>query len=121
MADRPVVGVLVPNLFLRLPIEAAVRSAGAQPRVISSVHEARASRCRALVLDLAGADGDVAATIRALTRAGTTVLAFGHQIDDARLRDARGAGALAMSRSAFLPRLPELLALALNAAPQPLR
>ena len=114
MADAPRVGVLVPNLFLRIPLETAIHNAGAQPLPLVDAAAATDQRCRAVVLDLDAAGGDVTAVIGALIKAGIAVLAFGPHVGAERLAAARRAGAVALPRSAFLARLPELLELVLG-------
>jgi len=114
VADAPRVGVLVPNLFLRIPLETAIRNAGAQPFPLPDAAAALDHGCCGVVLDLDALGGDMAAAVGALTKAAITVLAFGPHVEAERLAAARRAGAVALPRSAFLARLPELLALVLK-------
>jgi hypothetical protein len=114
MADEPRVGLLVPNLFLRVPIEAAIRGAGAQPVFVADAKQAHEAGCKAAVLDLDVAGADPSAIVGELTRAGIAVLAFGPHVEAEKLASARRAGAVALARSAFLGRLPELIASALR-------
>jgi len=114
MADRPHVGVLVSNPFIGIAIETAIREVGAQPRVLLHAEDAATVKCRALIADLDVLGTNAAAVIRALANTGLVALAFAASGDDPRLRTARAAGAVAMSRTSLLARLPELLALALG-------
>jgi hypothetical protein len=114
VAETPRIGVLAPNLFLRIPLEAAIRNAGAQPITLDAPAQALDQNCRAVVLDLPAAGDGAPAAIASLIRAGLTVLAFGLNVDAERLAAARRAGSVVLPRSAFLTRLPELLALALG-------
>ncbi|HUK13134.1 MAG TPA: hypothetical protein VLW17_07510 [Thermoanaerobaculaceae bacterium] len=114
MAETPRVALLVPNLFLRIPLESAINNAGAQPVAVLDTAQALAGGFAAVVIDLGAAGGDVPAAIAALVRAGAGVLAFAPHVETERLAAARRAGAVALARSAFLARLPELLALVLK-------
>ena len=111
MADGARVGVLVPNLFLRVPVDAAVRGAGAEPETVAGV-AAAASAPRVLVVDLDALGPDPAVAVRALMAMGKDVLAFGPHVKAQMLAACRAAGAVVLPRSVFLARLPELLAVA---------
>lgn len=111
MADRARVGVLVPNLFLRVPVDAAVRGVGAEPETVAGV-AAAASAPRVLVVDLDALGPDPAVAVRALMAMGKDVLAFGPHVKAQMLAACRAAGAVVLPRSVFLARLPELLAVA---------
>lgn len=108
------VGILVPNLFLRVPVDTAVRGVGALPVILGGSDEARHSDCRIVIIDLeaAGETGPDLAALLAGT--GKIVLAFGPHVESQRLAAARAAGAVALARGAFLARLPELLSSALE-------
>ena len=114
MADRPHVGVLVPSMFIGIAVETAIREVGAQPRALVHAEDAAPTKCRALVADLDAFGPNAATVIRTLASAGMVVLVFAASGEDARLRAARAAGAVAMSRASLLARLPELLTLALG-------
>ncbi|MFI5166126.1 MAG: hypothetical protein ACHQQS_05875 [Thermoanaerobaculales bacterium] len=114
MAETPRVGVLAPNLFLRIPLEAAIRNAGAQPIALDAPAQALDQNCRAVILDLPAAGDSAPVAIASLIRAGLGVLAFGPHVEGERLAAARRAGAVVLPRGAFLSRLPELLDLALG-------
>ncbi len=116
MADGPRVGVLIPNLFLRIPIEEAVRARGAGVEVLADAGQAARSDCATVIVDLAALGGDPTASIRALVSAGKTVLGFGPHVQADLLARSREAGAVVLPRSAFLKQLPELLAAALGPA-----
>ena len=116
MADRPRVGVWVPNLLLRVPVDAAVGAAGGWPVAVGGAGEAVGQRCTVAVLDLEAAGALAPAAIAEMTRAGIVVLAFGPHVEADALAAARRAGAVALPRSAFLQRLPELLTTALATA-----
>jgi hypothetical protein len=103
------VGIVVPNLFLRVPVEAAVRSAGFRPVPLADLAHALGSSCRVVVTDLEAVGGEPAAAVRSLVGAGKTVLAFGPHVQGEMLAAARAAGAVVLPRSVFLARLPELL------------
>jgi len=113
MAEAPRIALLAPNLFLRIPLETAIRNAGAQPIAIVQAADALHHGCRAVVLDLDAVGDGASEAITALVHGGIGVLAFGPHVDAARLAAARRAGAVALPRSSFLARLPELLALVL--------
>jgi hypothetical protein len=104
------VGVLVPNLFLRVPVDAAVRAAGLRPLPLADADGAKGSSCRVVIADLQALGGDPAAAVRVLVAAGKTVLAFGPHVQGEMLAAARAAGAVVLPRSVFLQRLPDLLA-----------
>ncbi len=114
MADRVRVGVLVPNLFMRVPVEAAIRGR-ADTVALPDAASASGSGCTVVIADLDALGADPAAEIRAMVTGGTTVLAFGPHVQGERLAKARAAGAVVLPRSAFLEKLPELLATALDA------
>lgn len=116
MADRTRVGVWVPNLLLRVPVDTAVGAAGGWPVAIGGAGEAVAERCAVAVLDLDAAGALAPAAVAEMARVGIVVLAFGPHVDAEALAAARRAGAVALPRSAFLQRLPELLATALATA-----
>jgi hypothetical protein len=113
--DMPV-GVLVPNLFLRVPVEAAVRAAGFRTLPLADSGGAAVSACRVVIADLEALGEDPAAAVRGLVEAGRTVLAFGPHVRGEMLAAARAAGAAVLPRSVFLARLPELLAAATGAS-----
>jgi hypothetical protein len=116
VADRPRVGLLVPNLFLRVPVESAVRGAGAEPVALAGPEAAAAGGVRVLVVDLEAVGRDPAAKVKEWVQAGVVVLGFGPHVDAARLSAARQAGAVVLPRAAFLGRLPELVASAMTTA-----
>ena len=111
MADGARVGVLVTNLFLRVPVDAAVRAAGAEPETVAGV-AAAAGAPRVLVVDLDALGEDPSAAVRELVAHGKDVLAFGPHVKAQMLAACRAAGAVVLPRSVFLARLPELLAVA---------
>jgi hypothetical protein len=104
------VGMLVPNLFLRVPVEAAVRSAGFRALPLANAEQALRSGCQVVIADLETLGGDPVTAVRGLVGAGKTVLAFGPHVRGEMLAAARAAGAVVLPRSVFLERLPELLA-----------
>jgi hypothetical protein len=116
MPERPRVGLLVPNLFLRIPVEAAVRGAGAEPVAVPAPVAVERSGCRVIIADLDALRPDPAPTVGAWVRGGLVVLGFGAHVEAALLSAARRAGAVVLPRSAFLGRLPELLAAAMASA-----
>jgi hypothetical protein len=67
-----------------------------------------------VIADLDALGSDPAAAIRAIAATGATVLAFAPQGQGERLTEVRAAGAVALPRSVFLQRLPELLAAVLG-------
>ncbi len=113
MAEPRRVGVLVPNLFLRVPVDAAVRSAGAEPEAVASPAAAAAAP-RVLVVDLEALGAEPEVAVRRLVVQGKDVLAFGPHVKAQMLAACRAAGAVVLPRSVFLARLPELLAVALG-------
>ena len=113
MAEGPRVGVLVPNLFLRVGVDAAVQAGGGQVVGLAGPASAAAG-CAVVIADLEALGPDPAAAIRAIAATGATVLAFGPHVQGERLAAARAAGAVALPRSVFLQRLPELLAAVLG-------
>jgi len=108
--------MLVPNLFLRVPVETAVRGAGAEPVAIASAAAVAGSGCRVVIVDIDTLKPDPAPAIRAWVQAGMAVLGFGPHAEAAMLSTARQAGAVVLPRSAFLGRLPELLVAAFASA-----
>lgn len=112
--------ICVPNLFLFVPVETAVRSAGAVPVPVRGVEEAAREECQVLVVDLDALSEGGAGRLAPLSAGGMVVLAFGPHVEGESLAMARAAGALALPRSAFFPRLPELLRVALARSPSPL-
>lgn len=110
------VAICVPNLFLFVPVEAAVKGAGAVPVAVRQPEEAEQAGCGVLVVDLSELGEAAATRLAQLCRAGVVVLAFGPHVEGPALAAARAAGAVALPRSAFFPRLPELLELALGSA-----
>jgi len=104
------IGLLVPNLFVRVPIEAALRAAGLRALPLADAGRASGSECTVVIADLGALGVDPAAAVRALVGAGKTVLAFGPHVQGEMLAEARAAGAVVLPRSIFLARLPELLA-----------
>ena len=111
MGDGARVGILVPNLFLRVPVDAAVRAAGAEPEAVAGVASAGTAP-RVLVVDLEALGPEPAAVVRSLVAQGKDVLAFGPHVKAQMLAACRAAGAVVLPRSVFLSRLPELLAVA---------
>ena len=112
MGEGTQIGMLVPNLFLRVPVEAAVRSAGFRALPLADAGQALRSGCQVVITDLEMLGGDPATAVRALVAAGKTVLAFGPHVRGEMLAATRAAGAVVLPRSVFLERLPELLAAA---------
>jgi hypothetical protein len=116
VADSSRVALFIPNLFVRVPVESAVRAARLEPVAVTSPEDASGTGCPVAVLDLEACGESASATIAALVRSGVVVLAFGPHVRAEALAAARRAGAVALPRSAFLARLPELLATAVGAA-----
>ena len=114
MGDAGLVGMLVPNLFMRVPVETAVRAAGFRSLPLADGGQASRSGCRVVIADLEALGGDPAAAVRVLAAAGKTVLAFGPHVQGEMLAATRAAGAVVLPRLVFLERLPELLAAALG-------
>jgi hypothetical protein len=114
MGEDTQVGIVVPNLFVQVSVEAAVRSAGFRPVPLGDLLRALGSSCRVVVADLEALGGEPAAAVRSLVGAGKTVLAFGPHVQGEMLAAARAAGAVVLPRSVFLARLPELLAAAVG-------
>jgi hypothetical protein len=112
VGENTLVGMLVPNLFLRVPVEAAVRAAEFHAVVLAHAGQAVSSRCRIVIVDLEALGDDPADAVRSLVAAAKVVLAFGPHVQGELLAAARAAGAVALPRSAFLERLPELLRVA---------
>lgn len=104
----------MPNLFIRIPVETAVRGCEARPVVLECLAEAPAARCSVVVVDLETPKLSVPAAISALVDRGIQVLAFAPHVEAEMLEAARRAGAVAMPRSALLRRLPSLLRLMLE-------
>ena len=117
MADAPRVAVVVPNLFLRWPVETAIRAVGAQPVFVTGVSDAATAGCSVLIADLDAIGADAAGALCALAAADITVLAFGAHVERERLAAARAAGAVVLPRSIFLAKLPELLESAVRSTP----
>ncbi len=114
MGDGDRVALLVPNLFLRVPVETAAKAVGCRPVPARDVEEAAGSGAAVVIADLE-ALGDVPAeAVRRLVNGGQTVLAFGPHVEGEMLAAARAAGAVVLPRSVFLERLPELLRVALR-------
>ncbi|MGD1148879.1 MAG: hypothetical protein ABR961_13115 [Thermoanaerobaculaceae bacterium] len=109
MAENVRVGLLIPNLFMRVPVEAAVRGLTAEVVALADAASAAGSGCGVVIADLDALGADPVATVRAMVKAGTTVLAFGPHVEGERLAAARAAGAVVFPRSAFLEQLPKLL------------
>jgi hypothetical protein len=114
VAERLRVGLLVPNLFTRIPVESAIRAAGAEPVAVTGPADARGFAV--LVVDLDAAGADPLAWLVDLAERECAVLAFGPHVEGERLAQARRAGAVVLPRGAFLQKLPELLAAALRGA-----
>lgn len=110
MADEPRVGVVVANLFLHIPVVAAVQASGGRAVDLAGPGMAPAAGCGVVIADVDALGSDPAAAIRAAAAAGVTVLAFAPHADTERLAAVRAAGAVALPRSLLLQRLPELLA-----------
>jgi hypothetical protein len=109
VAERQV-GVLVENLFLRVPIEEAVSGAGARAVLLADLAAAAGAGCGLVVADLDVLGPEAEAHVRSLVSSGRAVVIFGARGDDERLAAVRRAGAVAMPRSLFLQQLPEILA-----------
>lgn len=116
MAEGMRIGVLVPNLFVRVSVDAAVRATGGRPVSLADAKQAAASECPVVIADLGELGGDAIPSVRAIVATGKVVLAFGPHVQRELLAGARAAGAVVLPRSAFLQRLPELLAAARKAA-----
>jgi hypothetical protein len=114
VAEGACIGLLIPNLFLRVSVDTAVRAAGAQPVPYADAEGAAASDCPVLIVDLDALGGETISSVRALLGTGKVVLAFGPHVRGDLLAGARAAGAVVLPRSAFLQRLPELLETALG-------
>lgn len=109
MAEGVRVGLLIPNLFMRVPVEAAVRGRGAGVVALQGAAAVADSGCAVVIADLDALGADPVPAVRSMVKAGATVLAFGPHVEGERLAAARAAGAVVLPRSAFLERLPELL------------
>lgn len=107
MAEAMRVGILVPGLFVRVPVEQAVRGLFGAAVALRDAAEARRSGCSVILADVETLEED---DIRALIAAGSQVVVFGPTPAAERLAAARRAGAVALPRSLFLERLPEILA-----------
>jgi hypothetical protein len=118
VAESKQVAVLVPNLFLRVPVDAAVKAAGLHVLPAADAAQALNSRAEVVIADLDALGDDPAAAVRRLVGAGKTVLAFGPHVKAEVLVSARAAGAVVLPRSVFLERLPELLRAALGSTPR---
>ena len=105
MTESVRVGLLIPNLFMRVPVEAAVQGRVAQVVALEGAASAAGSGCAVVIVDLDALGADPVAMVRSMVGRGTTVLAFGPHVEGERL----AAGAVVFPRSAFLERLPELL------------
>jgi hypothetical protein len=116
VAEATRVALFIPNLFVRVPVESAVRASRLEPHAVASPEQAGEAGCAVAILDLEAVGEGAPAAIASLVRAGVTVLAFGPHVRAGELAAARQAGAVALPRSAFLARLPELLAAAIGAA-----
>ncbi len=113
MGERTRVGLLIPNRFMRVPVEAGLRGR-AEVVALAGADAAAEAGCGVVIADLDALGTDPAPAVAALVRAGVAVLAFGPHVEGARLAAARAAGAVVLPRSAFLERLPELLATVLR-------
>ncbi len=118
MGERDLVAVIVPNLFLRVPVDAAIKTAGFRPLATADSALAAASAAAVVIADLAALGDDPASAVRRLVAAGKSVLAFGPHVEGEMLAAARAAGAVVLPRSVFLDRLPELLRAALGTGPE---
>jgi hypothetical protein len=116
VAEGVRIGVLVPNLFVRVSVDAAVRATGARPVSLADAEKAVASECPVVIADLGALGGNAIQSVRAIVATGKVVLAFGPHVQGELLAGARAAGAVVLPRSAFLQRLPELLGTALATA-----
>jgi hypothetical protein len=109
MTEGVRVGLLIPNLFMRVPVEAAVRGRVSEVVVLADATSAAGAGCAVVIADLDALGADPVPAVRSMVSVGTTVLAFGPHVEGERLAAARAAGAVVFPRSAFLERLPELL------------
>jgi hypothetical protein len=114
VAESVAVGLLIPNLFTRIPVEAAVRERGGEPVALSAIRDAARVGCRLVIVDLGAPTAPRPSEIADVTENGVAVLGFGPHVDAESLAAARHAGAVVMPRGAFLSRLPELLDTALG-------
>jgi hypothetical protein len=105
------VGLMVSDLFVRVSVEAAVRGCGLEPEVLRSFHQVGRDHFPVVILDLQVPGLDAPAVVKELVSRGVHVLAFGPHVDSRALETIRQAGAVALPKSSFLRRLPELLAL----------
>ncbi len=110
MAEQPRVGVVVPNLFLHIPVVAAVQASGGRALDLPDPGAAAAAGCAVVIVDLEALGPDPAPVIHTAAEGGAAVLAFAPDAHGWRLEAARAAGATALPRSLLLQRLPELLA-----------
>jgi hypothetical protein len=104
VAEPPRVGVLIPNAFLRLPVEQLVRSLGAEV-----VPLAAASALQGAAVLLADGESVSDAQIQELVGRGCAVVVFAAPGREERLGEARRAGAVALPRLQFLLQLPDIL------------
>ena len=109
MTEGVRIGLLIPNLFMRVPVEAAVRGRSAEVVALADAAAAAGSGCTVVIADLDALGADPVPAVRSMVKGGATVLAFGPHLQGERLASARAAGAVVFPRSAFLERLPELL------------
>ena len=114
MTEEPRVGVVVPNLFLHIPVVAAVQASGGRALDLADPGSAAAAGCTVVIVDLDALGPDPAPAIRTAADGGATVVGFAPHARSERLEAARAAGAIALPRSLFLQRLPELLATLLD-------
>jgi len=102
--------VLVPNLFLRVPVEEAVRGIGAQAVFLADLAAAARAGCVLVLADLEALDAEGESSVRSLVSSGAAVVVFGPPAATERLGAMRRAGAVAMPRSLFFQQLPQILA-----------
>ena len=114
--SRTIAIALIRDLFFRAKIDAVAAAVGAEVAYVSSM-DAVASRCAhhqpsVVFIDLSDAAFPALAAVQAVRAAApeARVIGFASHIDLKPLRAARDAGfELALSRSEFTSRLPELL------------
>ena len=114
--SRTIAIALIRDLFFRAKIDAVAAAVGAEVAYVSSM-DAVASRCAdrqpsVVFIDLSDAAFPALATVQAVRAVApeARVIGFASHIDLKPLRAARDAGfELALSRSEFTSRLPELL------------
>jgi hypothetical protein len=114
VAETVVVGLLIPNLFTRIPVESAVRERGGEPLALTAITDAVGVGCGLVIVDLGAPGAPAPAEIERVVAAGVPVLGFGPHVDAESLAGSRRAGAVVLPRGAFLSRLPELLETALR-------